>query len=265
MAYTPLSSKVDGDTFLTSMWTAIKDNFDALYPGHIICTSSTRPTVGLAEGHMIWETDTNKLLVYDGSVWKDVYPVAAPTGTITQYAGASAPTGYLLCDGSAVSRSTYADLFTILSTSYGAGDGSTTFNLPDLRGRVPVGKGTNADVDELGDSDGVSTVANRKGVIVPAHYHSSRATGADINITSSGSHDHGPGEGTAFLTTSGSANVTSGSGIAAAQHTPSKTASASHTHANSAFSGRVGLVTGGVDGDAAQKLNYLVVNHIIKT
>jgi microcystin-dependent protein len=91
---------------------------------------------------MIWETDTNKLLVYDGSVWKDVFPVAAPVGTITQYAGAAAPTGYLLCDGSAVSRSTYADLFAILSTTYGSGNGSTTFNLPDFRGRVQMGAGT---------------------------------------------------------------------------------------------------------------------------
>ena len=61
---------------------------------------------------------------------------------ISPYAGGSAPTGFLLCDGSAVSRSTYATLFAALDNGniYGAGDGSSTFNLPDLRGRVIAGQ-----------------------------------------------------------------------------------------------------------------------------
>lgn len=66
---------------------------------------------------------------------------SSPTGAVIGFAGSSAPSGWLLCDGSAVSRTTYADLFTAIGTSYGVGDGSTTFNLPDLRGRVPVGVG----------------------------------------------------------------------------------------------------------------------------
>jgi hypothetical protein len=61
-------------------------------------------------------------------------------GMVAAYAGSSAPSGWLLCDGTAVSRTTYSALFAAIGTSYGAGDGSTTFNLPDLRGRVPVGK-----------------------------------------------------------------------------------------------------------------------------
>lgn len=63
-----------------------------------------------------------------------------PTGVMMPYGGTTAPTGWLLCDGSAVSRTTYSALFTTLGVAYGAGDGSTTFNLPDLKGRVPVGK-----------------------------------------------------------------------------------------------------------------------------
>ncbi len=63
-----------------------------------------------------------------------------PAGAVMPYAGASAPTGWILCYGQAVSRSTYATLFTAISTTYGVGDGSTTFNLPDLRGRVAAGK-----------------------------------------------------------------------------------------------------------------------------
>lgn len=65
-----------------------------------------------------------------------------PIGVILPYGGSSAPTGFLLCDGSAVSRTTYSALFGIISTTFGAGDGSTTFNLPDMRSRVPVGAGT---------------------------------------------------------------------------------------------------------------------------
>jgi len=65
-------------------------------------------------------------------------------GLVVPYAGSSAPTGWLLCDGSAVSRTTYASLFTAISTTYGVGDGSTTFNLPNLKGRAIVGAGTAA-------------------------------------------------------------------------------------------------------------------------
>lgn len=64
----------------------------------------------------------------------------APAGVVLPFAGSTAPTGWLLCFGQAVSRTTYAALFTALGTSYGAGDGSTTFALPDLRGRIPGGK-----------------------------------------------------------------------------------------------------------------------------
>lgn len=67
-----------------------------------------------------------------------------PSGVIAPYAGSSAPTGWLLCDGSAVSRTTYAALFSIISTTYGTGNGSTTFNLPDLTGRIVAGKEASA-------------------------------------------------------------------------------------------------------------------------
>jgi microcystin-dependent protein len=62
------------------------------------------------------------------------------------YAGTSVPTGFLACDGSAVSRTTYAALFAVISTTWGIGDGSTTFNVPDMRDRVPIGSGTGTKV-----------------------------------------------------------------------------------------------------------------------
>jgi microcystin-dependent protein len=69
-----------------------------------------------------------------------------PVGTVVKTACSSAPTGWLLCYGQAVGRATYSDLFDAIGTAYGAGDGSTTFNLPDLRGRVAAG------VDNMGGS-----------------------------------------------------------------------------------------------------------------
>ncbi|MEM7183580.1 MAG: phage tail protein [Spirochaetota bacterium] len=65
-----------------------------------------------------------------------------PVGTIVSYGGSIAPTGFLLCDGSEVSRTTYADLFNAIGTTWGSGDGSTTFNLPDTRAASPTGAGT---------------------------------------------------------------------------------------------------------------------------
>jgi hypothetical protein len=75
-----------------------------------------------------------------------------PSASIVMWAGASAPSGWLLCDGSAVSRAGYSALFAIVGTTYGAGDGATTFNLPDLRQRFPLGKaasGTGSTLDRL--------------------------------------------------------------------------------------------------------------------
>lgn len=68
--------------------------------------------------------------------------IIIPVGSASIFFGASAPTGWLFCDGSAVSRTTYASLFTAIGTTYGVGNGTTTFNLPDLRGRIPMGAGT---------------------------------------------------------------------------------------------------------------------------
>jgi len=72
--------------------------------------------------------------------------VAVPSGAVFPFAGGSAPSGFILCFGQAISRSTYSDLFTAIGTTYGTGDGSSTFNLPDLRGRAVAGQ------DDMGGS-----------------------------------------------------------------------------------------------------------------
>ena len=80
-----------------------------------------------------------------------------PTATIVPWSSASVPSGFLECNGAAVSRSTYSALFAIISTTYGAGDGATTFNLPDLQDNVAIGKsGTKA----LASTGGANTVTS---------------------------------------------------------------------------------------------------------
>lgn len=65
-----------------------------------------------------------------------------PSGVVLPFAGSTAPSGYLICDGSAVSRKTYIGLYRAIGTAYGSGDGKSTFNLPDLRASMPRGVGT---------------------------------------------------------------------------------------------------------------------------
>ena len=78
-----------------------------------------------------------------------------PVGSIAQFGGATAPTNWLFCNGQAISRETYAELFSVIGTTYGAGDGSTTFNVPDFIGRVPVGLDEgDTDFDTLGETGG---------------------------------------------------------------------------------------------------------------
>lgn len=103
--------------------------------------------------------NTGNTPVSSPTQWQSGIPGMEVTGVIKSYAGNVAPSGYLLCDGSAVSRSTYAALFNICSTVYGPGNGTTTFNIPDLRGHIPIGyKSGDADFGTLGVSGGAKTI-----------------------------------------------------------------------------------------------------------
>lgn len=95
---------------------------------------------------------SGNVLTSDGSGWVSSAPNYVPSGMLGMWPTASAPTGYLLCNGSAVSRSTYAALFAVVGTTFGSGDGSTTFNLPDYRNRFPVGAGTTYSANSTGGS-----------------------------------------------------------------------------------------------------------------
>ncbi len=102
-----------------------------------------------AKGLMIFNTSTDKIDFFDGTSWVVITAStdAVPTGTVDAFAGSTAPTGYLLCDGSVISRTTYADLFSVIGTTYGTGDGSATFKLPDLRGEFIRGVDRGRGVD----------------------------------------------------------------------------------------------------------------------
>lgn len=121
-----------------------------------------------------------------------------PPGTLHPWPTETFPEGYLLCNGAAVSRTTYPNLFTVIGTTYGAGDGATTFNLPDLRGRFPLGKDdmggasanrvTDGQADVLGGFGGeenhMLTIAE-----MPSHSHSYVAashSGSGMNFNGSG-------------------------------------------------------------------------------
>lgn len=173
----------------------------------------------------------------------DAGVVTTPPGIVELYAGTTAPSGYLLCDGSAVSRTTYAALFAIIGTTYGVGDGSTTFNVPNLKGRVPVGlDSSQVEFDALGETGGAKThtltIAE-----MPSHDHGGNTgatnPNANFNLTVAGSNPSSPSHIVRGTSTGSVANAISG---------------ASHSHPITAQGG----------GTAHNNLQpYLVMNYII--
>jgi len=173
-----------------------------------------------------------------------------PTGTITSWSDSSIPTGFLECNGQAVSRSTYSALFAIVGTTYGAGDGSSTFLVPDLQDNVAVGKSNNKALASSGGANTVTATGNVAGSTANAslstaqlasHSHSNPSVGS-VGLWQGGNNNFFSGA-KALMNTSGGNTSNTGSGDG-------------HSHNMSA----------NFAGDATSVLQpYLTIIYIIKT
>lgn len=151
----------------------------------------TSGNTGVNDGLSVQNSDRNELLkvkstgdvqALKGRI-SDKNGLLSPVGSVTMFAASTAPNGWLICDGREISRTTYADLYSIIGDTYGSGDGSSTFDLPDLRGKGVKGyKSDNAKFDSIaktgGEEEHTLTINE-----MPAHNH----TG---NTSHSGSHTH---------------------------------------------------------------------------
>ena len=112
---------------------------------------------------------SGNLLTSNGTTWASAVPAPSViTGSLLMWPTGSAPTGYLLCNGTAVSRTTYSALFGVVGTTFGVGDGSTTFNLPNYQDRMPIGAGSTYSAADTGGS---------KDAIVVSHSHTATDSG----------------------------------------------------------------------------------------
>jgi microcystin-dependent protein len=124
----------------------VSSNTKGFLPPRMTLAERNAISAPIPAGMVVFNTDTNELNVYNGTVWSAPVASSTPAGSMIMFAGVSTnvPAGYLVCDGSEVSRTTYAALFAAIGTTYGVGDGSTTFNLPDMQGAAPAGAGTSS-------------------------------------------------------------------------------------------------------------------------
>ena len=213
-------------------------------------------------------------------------------GAIKPWTKTTAPDGYLLCNGAAVSRTTYADLFAVISTTYGAGDGSTTFNVPQLQGKMP--QGYDGNTYNLAGTGGANTVT----VSVTNNQAATNATNQSVTITGSidntslttaqiASHNHGVIQGANNNSQRGGYytikadrvdpngprvspfNTAGPSGLVPDQYLASEGSGTGHNHSHTLSGTLTGNITTSLTGTVtAAGTNsfspFVVVNYIIK-
>ena len=215
-----------------------------------VATQANVESSSWAEGSIYYDSANQQVRYYDGTAWANLGSSGTaemPTGSVQPWLGASAPSGWLICNGQAVSRTTYSGLYAIISTRFGTGDGSTTFNVPDLQGYQVTGTGTG-----LGSVDNTTTY--RQGTVdagsiathvgaAAVHSHSLTYTAAtETQHDNTHSHSATVSETTitnpthTYSDTSNSgqshthtASVATGSGITSSSSTSTR-ASTGHTH-----------------------------------
>lgn len=196
-----------------------------------------------------------------------ISPSGVPAGVITQYAGTTAPTGWLLCQGQALSTTTYADLFAALGGAGGGGyrygGSGSTFNLPNLKGRVPVGMdATQGEFDNLGETGGSKT-HTLIAAEMPSHDHT--LSGLTVGGGGEHAHSHDGNGGLAGIMTRSSLGMSGGVDLQSLS-TGGPTlgfgtidAGGAHNHTVTGSMGTAG------SGGAHNNLQpYIVVNYIIK-
>lgn len=178
----------------------------------------TSPAIGMG----IYNSTLLRHEVYNGTHWVDM---GGRTGSIVDYAGTDNPPDTLGCDGSEVSRTTYAALFAKIGTTWGVGNGTTTFNIPDLRGRTSIGAGQGAGLTNrtLAGTGGEETHTLTTSEM-PTHNHDFTGTGT---AASTGAHTHD-------LTIKdggiGSSTIPLGSNNTGSSHTAVTESSGAHSH-----------------------------------
>lgn len=230
----------------------------------------------LRVGDRVWLVQQGPLFIVGGRLsGTDAF---TPIGAMMPFAGSvstAPPTGWLTCDGAAVSRTTYAALFAVIGTTYGVGNGTTTFNLPNLLNRVPVGSGSSYSRGTTGGASSVTLTESQ----MPSHDHSFSGSGSSTgsagshghsgSASSNGGHSHsgdgGSGSRSDLLASGGSNAATPGSGSTSYDgdhgHSVSIDSSGSHTHSVS-VSGSVGFAGG--DGSHENMPPFVAMPYIIR-
>lgn len=197
-------------------------------------------------------------------------------GIIHIYAGTTPPEGFLACDGSAVSRSTYSELFSAIGTTFGAGDGSTTFNLPDLSGRVCIGSSQGISLGSTGGSETVTLTEQQ--IASHAHEFPQHGHANDIAVTTPALSHSITQPAFNYTAPNGTGAIRSGSGTTARSGTTTANASsgastviAVHASAVCTMGGSVAdcaafdTASAGSDGAHNNMQPYITMQFIIST
>jgi microcystin-dependent protein len=171
-----------------------------------------------------------------------------PTATIVPWSSASVPTGFLECNGQAVSRSTYSALFAIVGTTYGAGDGSSTFLVPDLQDNVAMGKSGNKALASTGGANTVTSTGNVGG----------STANATLSTAQLASHSHAWAFNANPQSNAGQSRQATGSNAPAGNTVNTQSAGSGQGHSHN--------MSATFSGDSTSVLQpYLTIIYIIKT
>lgn len=197
-------------------------------------------------------------------------------GLIYMFGGSVAPSGFLMCDGSAISRSTYADLFSSIGTTYGVGDGTTTFNLPDMSGRVPIGVSLDIALGDFGGEETHTLLTNElpshsHGIPSHGHTHTIKATTPKLthSITqpmftyqpTTGSRSSSEGSGSNWTKSNTTKAASRSANLAISNHTTSSCTKTGSVTDCSAFD----MASVGSDVAHSNMQPYITLNYIIST